>query len=317
MSTTARNTTNTSRADARSLLAWAGWRMEVPDDWRPLKLSGTPAKGNMIIGDSLCAFFSIHWERLKNGPMLDAQGWIAQRLKKQGLLPDNRPPAAEHFSACTWSRGIQSEEDKQTTYWYGYAAPAELVIGVKVNGVLPDRELSQITDHILPSLRTSPIDADSTWAMYDLSFIAPPGFTLDKRHLFTGDIAMEFRKGRGESLLLRQVYPAELALKRRSFERWLEVYPFKEHRRLRRSTLTTEPWRYPKRERLDGLWRFGRKRLGFPLGGVASRWTTALIAHDPTVNRLLIAEHLSTQEPDRGICEEAILSMNRFEREGR
>ncbi len=299
-----------------SLLAWAGWQLQMPDDWRPLKLSGTPAKGWMMVGDAECAMFSIHWERPKAGALLDGQSWVAGRLRRHGVLPDGAPPAAEYFSACSWARGVQTEEDKQTTYWYGYAAPAELLLGLKINGVLPQAQLAQVTKRVLPTLRTSPADAPSTWAMYDLSFVAPPGFQLEKRHLFAGDVALEFRRGRRESLMLRQVYPGDLALGRRSYERWLAAYPFKQHRRLRSSGQKVEPWQEGLRQGVTGMLRRGRKRLGFPLGGLAPRWTSALAVHDQRLNRLLIAEHMATEETDGSVCAEAIGGMNQPWQEG-
>jgi hypothetical protein len=290
-----------------SLLAWAGWRLEMPATWQPLKLTGTPAKGRMIVGDSTCAMFSIHWERLKGSAIPDARAWVTERLKRHGVLPGGSPPGRKHFTACGWAYGVQTEEDKQTTYWYGCSADAQLVLGVTVNGVLPADLRDQVTGQVLTSLRVTPAGADSTWAMYDVSFVAPAGFELARRHLYSGDVALEFRRGRRETLLLRQVYPGDLALGRRSFEGWLATYPFLEHRRLRRVSVTTEP---------DGAWRRGEKRLGFPLEWVASRRTCALAVHDPRLNRLLIAEHMASAPPDEAVCRAAVERMNRFQREG-
>jgi len=227
-----------------SLLAWAGWRLEMPADWRPLKLSGMPDKGSMIVGDAMCAIFSIHWERPRRRRTIgDGKAWGEQRLRRQGLHPDPAPPAARHFTACTWARGVQSEEQKQTTYWYGFAEPAGLVLGVKVNGVLPEPMRDEVIRRVLPSLRASATDQPSTWAMHDVSFVVPGGFTLEHRHLFTGDVALAFRKGRKDRLLVRQVYPGDLALGRRTPERWLRAYPCPHHRRLRPGRDDPEPWR--------------------------------------------------------------------------
>ena len=130
---------DTAAGISPSLLAWAGWQLQMPDDWRPLKIYGTPKKGWMIVGDAICAFFSIHWEQPRRRSVSDGDEWVQGRLSRLGVLPDPKPPAAEQFSACAWAHGVQSEEDKKTTYWFGYAEPAELLVGVKVNGVLPDR----------------------------------------------------------------------------------------------------------------------------------------------------------------------------------
>lgn len=264
----------------------------------------------MIVGDSVCAMFSIDWERPRRGTLADPRKWLSDRFKRLGVLPEGTPPAAGNFSACDWAHGVQSEEDKHTTYWYGYAEPAELVLGVKVNGVLPHRLRRQLVERVLPTLQTTPADAPTTWAMYDLSFQAPPGFHLARRHLFSGDVALEFHRGRSQTLMLRQVYPGELALQRRPYERWLDAYPFNVHRRLRASSIASESWRHASRDDLSGLCRRGRKCLPFPLGVVWPRHTHALAVHDRTLNRLLIAEHLSATEPDGSLCRSAILGMN-------
>lgn len=315
MSTLASHNLAPATGTTPALLAWAGWQLRVPADWRPLKLMGTADKGWMMVGDAMCAFFSIHWEQQKRRGISDGEAWARGRLKRLGLLPDPSPPAQERFSACAWAHGVQSEEDKQTTHWFGYAARSNLLLGLKVNGVLPEPERALITREVLPTLRTSPADGQTTWSIYDLSFVTPPGFKLAKRHLFSGDVAMEFRKGRRESLLLRQVYPGDLALSRRDFEEWLASYPFIEHRRLRKSTLATEQWGHASRPELSGLRRTGRKRLGFPLGAFGPRWTHALAVHDKVLDRVLIAEHMACVPPDGKACEEAILGMNRPVRE--
>lgn len=282
----------------------------MPREWQPLKLSGTPGKGQMVVGDSTCAFFIVKWERSKAGGLTDGQRWVAERLKQHGVLPQPEPPAEDRFTACGWAQGVQTEEGKETAYWYGYAEQARLLVGVTVNGALPEADRARVIREVLPTLRTTPVGSETAWAMYDVSFLAPAGFELAQRHLFSGDVALEFARGKRETLLLRQVYPGELALGRRSCEKWLESYPFNEHRRLRRSNLKVEPWRAATRSSLSGLRRVGWKRLPSPLGWCAPRKTCALAVHDEDLNRLLIAEHMTPGDPDQSLCDVAIQGMN-------
>ena len=299
-----------SRGLPQSLLAWAGWQLDVPAGWQPLKLTGSPDLGQMIVGDSTCAFFLIQWQRSKPGVVTDGYGWVSERLKKHGVLPQARPPADARFTACGWAQGVQSQEGKETTYWYGYAEPARLLLGLTINGALPEALRSELIARVLPTLRTTATDAESAWAMYDVSFRAPAGFALAQRHLFSGDVALEFARGRRETMLLRQVYPGELALGRQSREQWLERYPFQEHRRVRRATLRVEPWQVTARPELAGVRRLAWKRLPSPLGWCAPRRTCALAVLDQTLNRLLIAEHMTTGEPDEALCATAVQRMN-------
>jgi hypothetical protein len=109
---------------------------------------------------------------------------------------------------------------------------------------------------------------------------------------------------------VRQVYPADLALSRRPYERWLDAYPFTEHRRLQRSALRVEPWRHTTRGGLSGVRRQAWKRLGIPLGWCAPRQSLALAVRNEADNRLLIAEYMTAGEADESVCVAAIEGMN-------
>ncbi len=296
--------------DRSVLLAWAGWQLEMPQAWQPLKISGTPRKGQMIIGDTECAMFSLQWERTR--PMTVAAGsdWVSGRLTKLGVLADAHPPAKDHFTACGWATSVQTEEDKQTTHWFGYAEPAHLLLAITVNGILPSDLRQAVTARVLPTLRTTALHSPGVWAMYDVSFEVPAGFELEQKHLYSGDLALNFTRGLRETLLLRQVYPGDLALDRRPFERWLQSTPFKEHRRLRRRSVELSPWNHASGSLLNGVRRQGCKRLGMPLGWCAPRWSCAMAVQDGTRNRLLMVEHQSADRADEALCVQAIERMN-------
>jgi len=293
-----------------SLLAWAGWRLSVPYEWRPLKLSGTQEKGKVIVGNSECAVFMLKWERVRNKPSRDGREWVAQRLKKMGTIPSADPPAAAAFTACGWAHGVHVEEGEEATYWFGYSAPAGLLVGVIVNGGAPEPARRDAVRAVLPTLQTTPVDAFHTWAMHDIGFSVPPGFELARRHLYSGDVALEFVRGKRERLLLRQVYPGELALQRRGMEKWLERYPFKEHRRIRARTVRIQEWRCGAGGERAGVERRAWKRLPSPLGWCAPRRVHGVAVLDEQWNRLLIAEHMAADEPAKAVCEQAIVGMN-------
>ncbi len=295
-----------------SLLAWAGWRLELPRTFEPLKLSGTPDKGQMIVGDNDCAMLLLQWTRPPQRGAFDGRAWVVERLRKLGLHPDpeDRPPAHEHFTACGWARAVQTEEDKQTTHWFAYDHRARLLLRVTVNGVLPEALRETLEQQVLPTLRPQPEDEPATWSMYDLGFVAPAGFALSQRHLFSGDVALEFVRGPHETLLLRQVYPGDLALGRRTHEQWLDCYPFPLHRRPRRASLRTEPWCSSRQPGLSGLRRHVWQRLPVPMGWCSPRQSSALAVHDTVLNRLLLVEHRSRSTPDDTLCTRAVEQMN-------
>jgi len=293
-----------------SLLAWAGWQIWIPSEWQPLKLEGTPEKGQVIVGDDSCAIFILKWQRDAKARISDGQDWVADRLKQHGVLPELDPPGESHFTACGWTRGVQTEEEKETTHWYGYNAESQLLLGVTINGVLPQDVRRRVEGEVLPTLLTTAAGSESTWAMYDVSFCVPPGYRLLQRHLFSGDIALEFGRGTKETLLLRQVYPGELALGRRTRAQWLEAYPFKVHRRLRRHSARETAWRCDGRPELKGVERMAWKRLPVPMGWCTPRRTHSVAVHDGNLDRLLLAEHQAPREVDPRLCLRAIERMN-------
>ncbi len=296
--------------DGTSLLAWAGWRLELPRACEPLKLSGTPDKGQMIVGDNDCAMLLLQWTRAPRRGAFDGRAWVVERLRKLGLHPGDRPPAREHFTACGWARAVQTEEGKQTTHWFGYDRRAGLLLRVTVNGVLPEALREALEEQVLPTLRPLPEDEPSTWSMYEISFVAPAGFALSQRHLYSGDVALEFARGADATLLLRQVYPGDLALGRRTPEQWLECYPFHVHRRPRKASLRTEPWQSSRRPELSGVRRHVWQRLPVPMGWCSPRQSSALAVHDTALNRLLLVELRSRTTPDDALCMRAIEQMN-------
>lgn len=291
-------------------LAWAGWEVTILPSWQPLKLSGTAAKGDVIIGDSACAVFVIRWERVGGRPPADPRGWAETRLKQLGAAPQPDPPAAAAFTACAWARSLETEEGKATTHWFGYAAPARLLIGITVNGVLPHAVRETVVRDVLPTLRTSAGQGPCRWALYGVRFNVPGSFELRQRHLYLGDVALEFGRGRQERLLVRQVYPGDLALGRLAREAWLDRYPFHEHRRLRRRNASVTAWQDPARGSIDGVQRTGWKRLPAPLGACSPRHTCAIAAYDRELNRLLLAEHMSRHAADAELCSRMIAQMN-------
>ena len=131
-----------------------------------------------------------------------------------------------------------------------------------------------------------------------------PLTSLRRRHLFSGDVALSFARG-SESLLLRQVYPAGIAVQRRPLERWLRLPPFTERRRPPREALETERFRG-----FDGLLRRGWRRLPSPMGWCSPRFATAIAVVDRERDRLLISELLTKREHCADLVRRSISEMN-------
>jgi hypothetical protein len=106
--------------------------------------------------------------------------------------------------------------------------------------------------------------------------------------------------------VIRQLYPAGLAASRRTLDRWLEVPPFLDRRRVWKPG--REAWRC--RAGVEGIRRCGWRRLPAPLGRVAPRYTTAIAAVDEGLDRLLIAEHQAREQNGADAAEWTVGRMN-------
>lgn len=277
--------------------------MRLPPSWRALRIEGNWIKGQMMIGDASNAIMQIKWYR-PGSRKFDPARWVAARIKDPSTADEG--PKLVDFVQTAWQH--QADDDK--ALWYGYAPRADLALGILTNCAISERLTRQAISRVLPSVEVSDASAPTRWAVFDASFETPGGFFITKQRLHLGDLILEFHANDGARLLVRQVYPSQLALQRRKMERWIEVPPFKEHRKFKH-TGQVEPWQVDALGRwLCGFRRRGRKKLPFPLGFCSPRWSVAAIVHDEEMERLLIAEYDSPRENDENPLTEAIAQMN-------
>ncbi len=280
-----------------STIAWCGWSIPVPEEWRPLKIEGGWSRGSMMLGTEGAPIVLIKWWRPEE-KRFDAERWMTRRFKALGVLPDDDAPCPAGFTPTGWIANLQRKEGVGKTVWYGYAPDAGVLIECistsEVDRPLRDRFFGSL----LPELAASPATAPVTWSLFSTTFTSPPGYTLTRHRIALGDIALELCHENGQRLILRQVFPATLATQRRKMEQWLDSPPFMERRHLR-----------PERTHRDGtsLQQHGWKRLPSPMGWLTPRYCTRMahIAND----RLYLAESQSRTPDDAVICTEAVDAM--------
>jgi hypothetical protein len=281
-----------------SSVAWCGWALPVPEEWRPLKIEGSWAKGSLMLGTEGEPVVLVKWWRPEE-KRFDAEQWMARRCKALGALPDEHAPTPVGFCPALWVVNLQRREGEGKTVWYGYAPEAGLLIECistsEVDQALRDRFFGDL----LPRLTATPLTEPVTWSLFSTAFTSPPGYTLTGHRIALGDIALELHDADGRRLILRQVFPAKLAMQRRQMEQWLDSPPFMERRKLRR----------PERADRDdtSLHQRGWKRLPSPMGWFKPRYCTrmARVAND----RLYLAESQSQHAVETNLCAEAIGTM--------
>ena len=256
-------------------IAWCGWQLPALPDWRPLRILGDWADGEMMIGNADEALFRVKWSRPKTRHF-DAAARLAKITQRLAAAEQSLAHAAG-LEPVAYFPDVPAKDHTARGLWYGYAPAAALFVEITINRSVAGPALRFIEREMLPHLTVTGKEEATRWALYSVSFTTPAGFALREWKLFPGDIALLLTNAGKERLVVRQVYPATTALARRHIERWLTHSPFREHRRYR-PTATT------------GLVQHGRKRFPIPFHWIAPRRSVAGAVRDEALDRLLLAQ---------------------------
>lgn len=296
-------------------LAWAGWRTRVPAGWRPLRIDGSADQGRMLVGDSAGPILQIKWirPRRRNFP---AERWARRRVRKAlGRRAASRPRAAGPAFTVT-AAAERSASEMTRKVWAGFAGAAGLAVEIVAACRHKDARRRKRIARSMASLDAPAANQPTPWAIFDAGFVSPPGFALSRHRIRLGDIALDFAARAKRRLMLRQVYPAGLALQRRELEDWPMFPPFKERRR--RRVEDQRSWQRSENGRvLRGIIQEGARRLPVPLGRLARRRASSLAVVDEGLDRLLLADYVAPDRPDDesgDLLRRAIRGMNRANR---
>jgi hypothetical protein len=299
------------------ILGWAGWRLRIPVDWRPLRVEGEWGKGAMIVGTGEEAAMQVKWWRPESR-RFDAERWLHKRVASVlgNVDPDAESP--EGFPFCSLLPDYTTKDDVEGLLWLGYSPAGGVAVEIVAGGDALKKTVKTVRRRVIPSLRSSAAGDATRWSIYGASFESPPSFCLTDRRLLLGDIAVRLSSSGGRRLVLRQVYPATLALARRKMPNWMDFPPFPERRRFRASG-SDQDWSvncYGRR--LRGFRRLGRKAFPFPLGVFAPRFSYLAVAHDRELDRLLLVEYDARREESDVVVSRLVASMNwaHFDAEG-
>jgi hypothetical protein len=303
---------------ATTCLAWAGWRLNMPAEWRPLNITGTMREGTMVIGTSSQVFLHLKWWR-PSFTTIDTDRWLRRRLKKTAR-PQLRASAATlsaDFLEHAWVPNTSSANPAAKAVWIGRAVATPLVIECVLNLAAQPAMDRLFLQTVLPTLTLGTAPPGTLWSVFNVSFVTPPGFDLADKRLFPGDMALWFRNGANARLLVRQIYPADLALGRMTLEQWLAGQPFKEYYRYYPGNAPADWQLAYQGARWPGLKRSGFKRLPVPLGGWYPRYSQSAIVRDPELDRLLVCAYESPEQDDGRMLEHMLASMNWAQRDTR
>ena len=286
--------------------SWNGLSLDLPADWSPLKLEGDWSEGYALFADLTRPRLGVRWKRVKVKKGTDTlvkralRDEVGQLAASEAL--DHSPLAASHWN----SPHLYLEPDPPgRDVWASFSDTSKRLVQVVHHA---DRRGPVLADRILPTLADAPPDGPQRWAVFELSCVAPPGFTLSGQTLNAGDLSLTFERGRSRSWLgfaglldpprrmtIRQIAVASLALTRRPLAAWLAAQQASQKKYYTVGALKRRP---PKPvtivandgRPLVGLVRTVRRRLRYRWSPrVAGRLVTFAL-HDERRDRLILAQ---------------------------
>jgi hypothetical protein len=205
-------------SDNRRIVCWQGWKLSIPRRWDPVKLEGDFSYGYALFADTLRPRLGLRWQtprKKKSDPkeavtsaMINEVGQLAADEARPFTPPDDswqspllyiepQPPGRDVYSVFSNTSGRLL----QVAY---HAHRREHILA----------------SSILPMLSDIPLHRAALWSIFDLNCVIPGGMMLRSQRLNAGDLGLTFAD-QYQSVTVRQIAVAELALKRQSLDGWI------------------------------------------------------------------------------------------------
>ncbi len=273
-----------SQKNETDFISWQGFRIPLMREWRPLKIEGGFRKGSVAIGDVSGPLFEIRWVR-PDAADFDGRAWISRNKERSSDNIASAPPRPQGFSSVGWIKEFEDKGSSKKTVWWGYSVEGMVLIEIVVGEIIDKPSYEWIISEAIPSLKVSKPDEEWIWRIFSAQFSVPAGFVLERHRLNNGDMSLCFTRGKKERLVMRQVYPADLAVGRRSLEKWFDESPFRESRKFREAKDGVRC------ERKKDFTVDGWKLVPFPFGFVRPRRCRRLAAVDDASDRIFMTEY--------------------------
>jgi hypothetical protein len=219
----------------QATLSWHGLSLALPEDCGPVKLEGDESKGAVLIADLKSPRIGLRWTTISK--RADPAKLVRAALRNEiGQLASDE--AVTHTPSGVFTHGLLyiERDPPGRDVFVGFSQATrrivEVVLHVRAIGEVDEKKPKQKRERELPAdfitadlLSTLRDDAPRTrWSVFDLNFTLPDtGWTLSKQRLNAGDLTMEFTKKR-HTLIIRQIGPATLALKRQDAKQWVTIH---------------------------------------------------------------------------------------------
>ncbi len=290
-------------SDALQPFGWAGWLLDLPGSWRPLRIAGKYEQGSVHFGDAEGTGGRLNWSTVVRR-RFDAEKVLRRGLRRAKVEEPYRVMAGAALNPLLY--GVVESDEQERMHFAGYAAATRRVVQGTL--VLP-ASCEDEAKVVLAALTDQPLDAVQKWSFFNTRFQAPAGYRYREAALTMGDMRVSFDgpdTAPYAQLHVRHVYPAALALGRGSMEEWLQR-EWKHDARDRREKRArvpaardeTTPLGPAKVATADRALRRGllRRRHG-------TIRQICVVVHDETHQRLVIVRLTEEEERVRGVLKE-------------
>ncbi len=205
--------------------------MQIPKRWNPVKLEGDFDEGFILLADMQRPRLGLRWAGSRKVGR-DSLAWVNKSMRQEvGQLAAGE---AADFAMPDWNASRIYIEPKPPgrDVWMGVSRVSGRGMQVIHHAHRRDRVLSEV---LLPTLIDDARSDPRTWSVLDLCCRVPAHLMLTKPRLFAGDLGLTFAGKQRRQLLIRQIGPASVALKRMPLERWLKQQQASERKNYRPS----------------------------------------------------------------------------------
>lgn len=220
--------------DGARPFGWAGFFLHTPAAFKLLQVSGVHARGLVRLVDTDRIRLAIGWATVYK-KKFDAPKFIerqlfrtlavgnrAERKRGKAIAEKCIDPRLPGMTCAL----MATDDENRTDRIIGYCAATSRVFDIAYQHGLPAE--NALIKQGLVDFIDQPVDRPAKWAFFNSSFISPVGFTYGNSRLNLGDMQVQLLVRRtdltGPGLLVRQIYPARLALSRVPIENWMHLW---------------------------------------------------------------------------------------------
>jgi hypothetical protein len=196
----------------------------IPDSWRLLRVEGNQRRGRVDLGDEGAVHFRMAWATVtQRGVDIER---IARRHLRRALDRSQRSDDLKSMAHDALDPFLHhADERAQLDRYVGYAPATGRIFDIACHRS-KKRQDRFVRDWTIGRLTDPPMDQPRRWAFFAVAFIVPDWFGHENAILNLGDMRLRFARRTGwtarESLTIRHIYPAELALARGDVAYWMK-----------------------------------------------------------------------------------------------